>query len=585
MWKDRIVAVSLLVVPVGTALAGDIKFTDITAECGIDYYYDSPDNSIMSQGHFFGGMGVGDFDQNGADDIFFPGSGTSTDRLYLNDGTGHFTDVSEAWGLVDIHIGNGIGVADIDDDGWLDVFVTSAGVVGEPGGQPGGYRIYRNLQGTGFVDIAVEMGLNNISPNDPQQPTFVTPGDFDADGDIDLLYGTWQPLNGGNRVFQNNGDGTFTDISEAMGLLSAFNFSRGWSSTVVDMDEDLLPDILWVADFHRSHYFQNMGTGVFEDLAGQNGTNEDENGMGGVVFDANVDGILDWFVTSIYYDDDQNGHQGNALYIQYADHQYLQLAGPYGVADSGWAWTACAIDFDQDGREDLAVSNGNNRKDEFTDELQSLFQNDESGLFYNVAFEAGLTLDCASTSSASFDIDKDGDFDLVFLCNEGNVTVYRNDSINQGSWLQVNLAGDPENGIAPFGLNTRVEATVGAQTFVRYMDGKSCYGACGPQTLHFGLGDADFIDVLTIKWINGEVTVLKNVAVDQVLFIDPDPSGCNALDGDLNLDCVIDGFDLGTLLAAWGACPEFPEDCPEDLNDDGAVDGADMAHLLNHWSL
>jgi hypothetical protein len=571
--------------PIGAGFAGDIKFTDITSESGIDYYYDSPDNSIMSQGHFFGGMGVGDFDQNGADDIFFPGSGTSTDRLYLNDGTGHFTDVSEAWGLVDIHIGNGVGVADINNDGWLDVFVTSAGPVGEAGGQPGGYRVYRNQEGTGFVDIAVELGLNNITPNDPQQPTFVTPGDFNADGHIDLLYGTWQPLNGGNRAFRNNGDGTFTDMSEEMGLLSAFNISRGWSSTVVDMDEDLLPDILWVADFHRSHYFQNLGTGEFDDLAGQNGTNEDENGMGGVVFDANVDGALDWFVTSIFYDDDENGHQGNALYVQYADHQYLQLAGPYGVADSGWAWTVCAVDYDQDGREDLAVANGNNRKEEFSDELQSLFQNDASGVFYNVAVSAGITLDCASTSCASFDIDLDGDFDLVFLCNEGDVVVYRNDSTDQGSWLQVDLGGDPENGIAPFGLNTRVEVTVADKTFVRYMDGKSCYGACGPQTLHFGLGDADIIDVLTVKWINGDVTVLKNVAVDQVLFIDPDPSGCNSLEGDLNLDCIVDGFDLGTLLACWGDCPEFPEDCPEDLDGNGVVDGADLARLLNNWSI
>lgn len=79
MRVDRIVAVGMLVVPVGATLGGDIIFTDITAECGIDYYYDSPDNSIMSQGHFFGGMGVGDFDQNGADDIFFPGSGTTND--------------------------------------------------------------------------------------------------------------------------------------------------------------------------------------------------------------------------------------------------------------------------------------------------------------------------------------------------------------------------------------------------------------------------------------------------------------------------------------------------------------------------
>jgi hypothetical protein len=580
MWVDRIFVMSLAVSS-GIACAGDIQFTDITDQSGVDYFYDAPGNSLMSQGHFFGGIGAGDFDRNGSVDLFFPGSGTSTDRLYLNDGTGHFTDASAAWGLVDIHLGNGIGVADVDADGWLDVIMTSAG---DPGGNPGAYRFYRNVEGTGFVNIAVELGLNDLAPLNPQQPTFVSPGDYDGDGDIDLFYGSWQPLNQGNKVMRNNGDGTFTNVSEELGMHGAFISSRGWSSTVVDMNHDLLPEVLWVGDFRRSHYFKNTGTGVFDDLAGQNGTNEDQNGMGGVVLDANVDGQLDWFVTSIFDDDDKSGHNGNALYIQYDEHEYLQLAGPYGVVDSGWAWTACAVDFDQDGREDLAVANGNARQEQYRDEVQSLFQNDPSGIFYNVATASGLALDCASTSCVSFDLENDGDFDLVFLCNEGNVTVYRNDTVDQGSWLQIDLGGDPKNGIPPYGLNTRIEANVGDKTFVRYMDGNSCYGACGPQTLHFGLGDAEVIDTLEVSWINGKVTVLKNVAVNQILFIDPDPSDCNHLEGDFNEDCVVNGIDLGTLLAAWGPCPEFPEDCPADINIDGVVNGADISFVLNNWT-
>ena len=558
--------------------AGDIRFTDITDESGVTFRCDPPPSSQMNGTHRWGGLAAADFNRDGFIDLFAPGVGGTNDTLYLNDGTGHFTDVSEAWGLVDVHLGNACGVGDIDGDGWLDIMVPSAGDPAVQGGEAGRYRLYRNLEGTGFEDIAVTSGVREVTTDEANQaPMFASFGDYDLDGDLDLLLGTWHPGNRGNRIYRNDGTGVFTDVTTELGFDDEFSETLGYSAAVVDMDGDLHPEILWVGDYTTSHYFRNDGDGTFTNLRDSNGTCVEGWGMGQAIFDYNLDGRLDWYVSSILYDDPPGGgYNGNTLYQQLVDHVYADLGAPAAVANGGWSWATVAADLDQDGYEDLVVTNGNRFDPEFSGRLEKVFQNQGNGTFINATQISELGLACEAISVAAFDLERDGDLDLAFICNEGRLRIYRNDSIDQGHWLQVALRGAPGSGIAPDGMQTRVEARCGNRVHVRYVDGRPSYATSGPLELHFGLGEAEVIDELRVLWANGEVKVLESVEVDQRLVITPPPSGPS---GDLNGDGRIDGEDLTLLLGVWGT-----DNALADIDDDGEVGGSDLTILLGQWS-
>jgi hypothetical protein len=580
-----LLAGTMVCVSVGV-MADDLQFTDVTDASGIDFSVETPSKQMLNNSHFYGGIGIADFDGNGTLDLFFSGIGSTNDTLYLNDGTGSFTDVSAAWGLDDLHFSCGVGAGDFDNDGWIDLAVASAGDASIPGGSPGGYRLYRNLGGTGFEDVATSAGVNNVAPGSVQHPTFASAGDFNADGLIDLLYGSWQVFAEGNRFYLNDGDNTFTDVTHTLDFHDEVRQAKGFSANVIDMDGDLNPDIVWVADFGRSAYFRNDGDNTFTNLTPANGTGIDSSGMGSAILDFNHDGTLDWFVGCIWFDEKPTNFNGNTMYMQYADHQYINMAASFGLNDSGWSWSCSAVDLDHDGFQEIVIGNGIQNRVEFRDEPETILSKDSlNGNYYNVTSESGLDLACQSTSSGSFDMDGDGDMDLVFYCNDGSVHLYRNDSPNLGSWLQVTLGGDPENRIPNNGFNTRVEARVGSTTHVRYMDGNPSYSASGPLMLHFGLGDAEVIDELTIKWINGEVDVLSDVPVNQLIHIDPDSGGGDPVAGDLDGNGVVSGTDLAIVLAGWGQCHPPPQECIADINGDGFVGGVDIGIVLGNWTI
>ena len=586
MRKIRLFHVTVVLASATTlATAGDILFTDVTDQVGVDFVMETPPKWILNNSHFYGGMGVADFDGNGALDLFFSGVGYRKDTLYLNDGDGNFTDVSGEWGVDTLNFSCGVGAGDIDNDGWIDLVVASAGDASVPGGNVGGYLLYRNIEGTRFENIAEASGVHDVALGSVQHPTFATPGDFNADGHLDLMYGSWQIPAQGNKFYLNDGDGTFTDVTESMGFQNTVRLAKGFSADVVDMDGDLNPDILWVADFGKSAYFRNNGDGSFTNMTPDNGTGDDRSGMGSAVLDFNKDGKLDWFVGAIWYENGSpvgSKYNGNALYTQLSDHSFVNLASAFGILDSGWSWSTIAADLDNDGLEEIVVGNGTQNNAEFRDESEYVFQQlNLNGIFYNVTATSGIDLACQATSAAAFDMENDGDLDLVFVCNDGAARIYRNDSTDQGNWLQVELGGDPANRIPNHGFNTRVEARVGSVIHTRYMDGRPSYGASGPQALHFGLGDTQVVDELTIRWINGDVDIMKNVPVNQILHVSP----IDAVIGDLDGDGIVRGADLTVLLGMWGACIGDPEACNADLDGNGVVDGADLTLMLGNWTL
>ena len=303
--------------------------------------------------------------------------------------------------------------------------------------------------------------------------------------------------------------------------------------------------------------------------------------MGSAILDFNKDGQLDWFVSAIWYHGGEWAYNGNALYMQIQDNQFVNIAEPMALLDSGWSWSSVAADLDQDGLQEIVIGNGS-RYPDFIDEPEYIFkQHVLNGAYYNVTPMTGLDLACQATSTAAFDMEGDGDLDLIFVCNKSRARLYRNDSVDQGSWLQVSLGGDPANRIPNFGFNTRVEVRTGDDVQTRYMDGSPSYGASGPQVLHFGLGDTQIIDRITVRWINGQVTALDDVPGNQLIHVDP-PGGSK--EADLNTDGAVNGPDLLILLGTWGECRSALGDCPADLDQDGRIGGQDLDTLLSQWT-
>ena len=296
---------------VSPSAAVDPTFTDRTTEAGVSVMFDS---SGYAHSVYTGGGAVGDFNGDGWQDLYYIsggfGVGNVPDRLFINNGDGAFTDEAAAWGLTTVHMGKGATVGDFNADGRLDLYVTSAGPPGNAG--PCHHKLYRNDGGT-FTDVASTAGVNctTIGGEDGFGGSF---GDYDLDGDLDLFVGGFASGNLGSKLFRNNGNGTFTDITDLIGFFDETMISiSAFSPRFTDMDGDFYPEVLIASDFGTSRYFRNNTDGTFTDLTELGGTGEDENGMGQTIADFDGDLLLDWYVTSIYLP--QIEWTGNKLYM------------------------------------------------------------------------------------------------------------------------------------------------------------------------------------------------------------------------------------------------------------------------------
>ncbi len=545
------------VVAAAPALAGGASFSDQTVSAGVIAEHDPAYSASFAAGGV-----VGDFNNDGWTDIYLPVGGGGPDRLFINQGDGTFADEAAAWGIAIAHRGTGAAVADYDGDGWLDIFVTSFGSAGASA--PGRHRLYRNLGGTGFVDVAGVAGVNTSSAANADGWGGAW-GDYDLDGDLDLAVAGWQTSDG-NRLFRNDGDGTFTDVTIAAGM-SQVQGVAGFAPRFVDMDFDRYPEIVWIADFSTSQYWKNDGDGTFTNFTGISGTSLDGTEMGATVADFNEDGRFDIYVTTI---------NTNNLYINQGGHVFTNQANAAGVANTGWGWGTVAVDFNHDTLVDIVATTQSGRQYAF------LNVSDPPGSlnFIEVAELIGIDTGISGRGLANFDYDNDGDQDLVFFPHNGPVKLFRNDlpAGPDANWIRIFLEPGAVDDIPPHGVGAVIRLTIDGRERIGRIDGGSNYLSMSELSAHFGLGDAAAVDSLVIEWTNGDVTTLEDIAANQTLTI---AAGAATIPGDINEDGAVDAADLAALLAAWGACAP---DCPEDLNNDGVVDAADLAVLLAAWT-
>ena len=516
-----------------TVAVNRVVFVDVTAAAGIDYIQCREPvcikgDSILAMS---GGAAAGDYDGDGDVDLFV----TRLDApgiLYRNNGNGTFTDVTAGSGI-DLAAGsNGAAWGDVDNDGRLDLYVTSL--------LSKRFHLYMNRGGGVFGEEAIARGAS-LQGSDPHNGYSVTFGDYDKDGYLDIHTTEWRPDEmkpagalSNSRLLHNRGSaapGYFEDVTQAAGVAldNIVGVAAGtWSfaSRFADMDNDGLLDLVVVADGRESRLFFNNGNGTFTDGTVAAGIGGDENGMGNAIADVNGDGRLDWFISSIWDPvgvcADAScfvGTTGNRLYINNGNRTFTDATDAAGVRDGGWGWGSTFIDYDNDGDQDLVHTNGIRQGPPSwpwrTDQMR-FFENDGSTVFTEKATAVGLFDTREGKGLLKFDYDGDGDLDIFVVNAAGRPVLYRNDGGNANGWLRVKFATSAQYIGAR--IVVKVDANGPAQTWE--VNAGSNFLGQDETTAHFGLGrHRGAVSSVTVTLPSGVVKVYTKVPRNSVLTV------------------------------------------------------------------
>ncbi|HEY1337799.1 MAG TPA: CRTAC1 family protein [Bryobacteraceae bacterium] len=460
-------------------------------------------------------------------------------RLYRNNRDGTFTDVSEKSGLARSVWATGVTVGDYDNDGFDDIFITCWGQ---------NILFHNNGDGT-FTDVTQKAGLLRTGKHFGAGCTWV---DYDRDGKLDLFvshYAVFDPaevaargkdpkceyygvpvmcgpagLNQENcRLYRNNGDGTFTDVSDASGIGGV---KAGYALTAVatDLDGDGWPDIYVACDSTPSLFFRNNHDGTFTEQGLERGVSLSEDGleqagMGVGIGDAHGDGFLDIFKTHFRRDTEALYRNNGKGYFR-----DVTLRAGLGVETRFVGWGAAIADLDNDGWADLFFSTGmvypeaeGKMPDAAYKTPSVLFRNLGGGKFEELTDEAGAAVGQAHSSRgvAFGDFDNDGDMDILVVNLNEAPSLLRNDRSGSDHWLKVKLEGVKSNRSA---IGAQVVASFGDRKQAQAVLAQSSYLSVNDKRLHFGLG-AEKSASVDILWPNGGREQLKDLAADQMVTI------------------------------------------------------------------
>ena len=511
-------------------ISPEFRFQECTEAAGLRATQRSDSPPIVNTA--VSGGSVADFDNDGWQDVFYASGGTAPDALYINNRDGTFTDRAAEAGVARLHRGFGSAVGDYDSDGWIDLFVGSLGELESRTAVPDYNLLYRNDGDGTFTEVAAAARVNvlaSIDPSDERAVLGLGPvfGDYDLDGDLDLFITIFGRVAAAGLLFGNQGDGTFLNMTAASRIYHAA--SLGFSARFADMDGDRFPELLVAADYGTSRYFRNNRDGTFTDLTQQSGTGLDANGMGSAVADFDNDGLLDWYVTSIYTADlhpDISG-TGNMLYVNRGNHRFEERSGAARVRDGGWGWGVAAVDVDHDGYLDIVETNGwweesSGLPGEWMGERSYLFRNNGDLTFSEISRQIGFNHTLQGRGLVTLDHDNDGDQDILIFNNEGGMSLFCNAGAGSaGNWLRIFLDTSATADLAPNGFGSRVSVRASGSTQYRYLDGGSNYLGSSELSAHFGLGAARHAEEVRVEWANGEVTVLRAVPANRTMTVTP----------------------------------------------------------------
>ena len=501
------------------------------------------------------GVAFYDYDNDGWLDIFlvngtrlegFPAGSEPTSHLFKNNRDGTFTDVTAKAGVAHSGWGQGCCIGDYDNDGWDDLFVTYFGK---------NVLYHNNGDGT-FTDVSQKAGMAGNGKRWNTGCAFV---DYDRDGKLDLFVANYIEMDlatapvpesgpclyksimvacgppglegGKNILYHNNGDGTFTDVSEAAGILSA-NGTYGLGVLTADFDNDGWPDIYVADDSTASALYHNKKNGKFEDIAIEAGCalspdGKPQAGMGVSAADYDMDGNLDIVKTNFAGDTPSLYHnQGGANF------EDATFTAGLGAHTQFLGWGCGFFDMDNDGWPDILICNGHVYPE--VEQLKTeagyaqrklLYKNLRNGHFEDISFQAGpgISDPSASRGAAFGDFDNDGDIDVVINTVNDYPQLLRCDSKLGNNWIKVRTIGTKSNRSGIGARLTCVTQVAGESKPHRQIDEVRSGGGYFSQSdlrVHFGLGRADKVDLLEIRWPSGQVDTLKEVKANQVIYVE-----------------------------------------------------------------
>ena len=526
-------------------------FADVTAQSGIRFRHQASKTSRKYLPESMGaGVAMFDYNNDGLLDLFFVNGAALRDpmpegavpdkteprywnRLYRNNGDGTFTDVTAKAGVQGHGYGMGVATGDFNNDGNVDLLVTNSN----------GNILYRNNGDGTFTDVTAKSGVGGSG-----WCTGAAFVDYDRDGRLDLVVTRYVEWNFGMDVycgehragyraychpnqfkplaalvFHNNGDGTFTDVSDRSGIASSPGKALGIA--VNDFDRDGWPDIFIANDSVPEQLFRNNRNGTFTEVALISGAAYGQNGgvfagMGTDFADYNNDGWPDIFVNAL----------ANQKYTLFENNKggfedASDRTGIGGITMLHSGWGTMMMDYDNDGWRDIFVAQSHVMDNiELTEpglryREQLLLMRNNRGVFQDVSGKSGtpFAATMAARGAAFGDLDNDGFIDVAINCNDGNAVILRNRGGTGNHWLTLHLVGASSNrdGI---GASIRMVAEDGSEQFAFVTTAGSYLSASDPR-VHFGLANCKRVKLIEVHWPSGIVQRLESITADQILTV------------------------------------------------------------------
>jgi tetratricopeptide (TPR) repeat protein len=534
-----------------------VTFTDVTSRAGISFRHFPGTRTSQLPEDMGSGAAWGDFDSDGFVDLVIANQSGSLDdverglrdspartTLYRNDGDGTFTDVTAGSGIDFTGIGMAVAWGDYDNDGRIDLILTSYGE----------NHLYRNQGDGAFAEVSRRAGLSGLRgfwagaswgdyDNDGFLDLYITgyvkyrrieapAGHFDVENPASINPSSFAPER--NLLYHNNRDGTFSEVAAVAGV--ADPAGRGLSAAWVDLDEDGWLDLYVANDQSDNAFFRNLGNGAFENLSHEARVADYRSAMGIAVGDWNGDGSQDLFLThwlaqenALYTNRRRSGAKSSRL-------AFMDEADRYGLGQASLdfvGWATSFVDYDNDGRPDLFVVNGSTlqKRGDSTRLVamrNQLFWNRGTAEgFYDVSAVAGAPFhgEQVGRGAAVADFDRDGDLDLFVVNHGGPGLLLRNDGGNRRRWLSVTVRGTRSN---RQGIGAVIRVVAGRSVQTRQVGAQSSYLSQNELTETFGLGDLRVADTIEVRWPGGGTDVRTTISANQHITIVQAPAASGA---------------------------------------------------------
>ncbi len=525
------------------------------------------------------GVGIGDFNNDGLPDIFFSGNIVSN-KLYINKGDFVFEDITKSAGLENSSWCTGVNVVDINQDGWLDIYVN---VSGSDIPENRANLLYINNKDNTFTEQAKDYGLA-----DTVQATQSAFFDYDLDGDLDMFL-IINPVNytmtnvnsvrakhldgeaeSTDKLYRNNGNGTFTDVSYESGIrVEGYSLGLGIS----DLNNDGWPDVYISNDFLTNDVmYINNGDGTFSDKSSEQLKHTSFAGMGNDISDINNDGKTDIMVLDMLPEDNKRlknlipsvsydkfnmlkskgyneQYTRNTLQINNGNNSFSEIAYLAGINSTDWSWSVLLADYDNNGTKDIFITNGfrrdvgnldyinyqqqkshffgneESKKENKLKEIKELpsaavpnyfFKNNGDLTFTNTSKEWAAVKPNLSNGAAYADLDNDGDLDLIVNNINEKASILKNNT-DKNHYLKLKLKGSEKNN---GGIGAKISLfTNGSSQYYEHFLTRG-YASSIDNNIHFGLAELNTIDSLTITWPDRKTQVLHNIKSDTLLVLD-----------------------------------------------------------------